>query len=98
MQRLKVQHVSFNTFIKKPLQYLIIHTLRVHLKKMEAFTTKPLHEGTDGDRGYFDLPNFLRIRSKSAVMLTYKACLRRGGRIGHVKFYYTIVLCHRGID
>src|ERR1700719_2690226 len=98
MQGLKVEHVRLNTGIKKPLQYLIIHSLCVHLKEMEAFTMKPLHQGTDGDRGYLEFANFLRIGSKSAVMLSDKASLRRGSRAGHVKFYHTIVLCHRGID
>ena len=38
MQRLEVEHVRLNTGIKKPLQYLIIHALCVHLKEMEALT------------------------------------------------------------
>src|SRR6266705_1094520 len=98
MQVLEVQHVRLNTGVKKPLQYLKIHALCVHLKEMEAFTMQPLHQGTDGDRGYFDLANVLRIGSKSTVMLNDKASLRRGSRIGHIEFYHTIVLCHRGID
>jgi predicted transposase YbfD/YdcC len=65
---------------------------------MEALTMKHLYQGTDGDRGYFKLANVLHIGSKSTVMLSDKARLRRGGRIGHVKFYHTIALCHRGID
>jgi len=43
MQRLKVEHVRLNTGIKKPLQYMIIHALCVHLKKMEALAMKHFH-------------------------------------------------------
>ena len=74
MQRLKVEHVRLNTRNKEPLQYLIIHALCVNLKEMEAFTMQPLHQGTDGDRGYFDLANFLRIGCKSAVMFKSTPC------------------------
>ena len=98
MQRFKVEHVGLNTGLKKPPQYLIIHALCVHLKEIEAFTMKHLYKGTDGDRSYLELANVLRIGSKSAVMLSNKACLRRRDRTGHVKFYYPIVLRHRSID
>src|ERR1044071_9796729 len=98
MHRLEVEHVRLNTSIKKPLQYLIIHTLCVHLKKIEPLTIKPFHQRTDGDRGYFKRANFLRIGPKSAVMLSHKARRRRGARSGDVKFYHTVALCHRGID
>src|SRR5438445_10783764 len=97
MQRLKVEHVRLNMGVKEPLQYLIIHALCVHLQKMTAFTMQPLHQGTDRDRGYFELTNFLRIGSKSAVMLSENASLRRGSRTGHVRLYHTIVPCHRRI-
>src|SRR5437879_6883324 len=98
MQRLEVEHVRLHTGIKRPLQYLIIHALCVHLKDMEVLTMKHLEQGTDGNRGYFDAANFFRIRSKSTVMLSDQACLRRIARPGHVKFYHTIVLCHCDID
>src|SRR4029077_9009250 len=98
MQRLKVEHVRLNTRNKEPLQYLIIHALCVNLKEMEAFTMQPLYQGTDRDRGYFELATFLRIGSKWAVMFSDKACLRRGSRVGHIKFYHSILLCHRCID
>src|SRR5256885_16811299 len=80
MQRLKVEHVRLNMGVKEPLQYLIIHALCVHLKKMKALTMQPLHQGTDRDRGYFELTNFLRIGSKSAGTLSEKATPRRGSR------------------
>src|SRR5437588_10647063 len=98
MQRLEVEHLRLQTRIKKPLQYLIIHAFRVHLKDMGALTMKHLHQGTDGNRIYFDLANVLRIGAKSAVVLSYKARRRRGVRTKHVKFYHAIALCHRSID
>src|SRR2546425_10418294 len=94
MQRLKVEHVRLNMGVKEPLQYLIIHALCVHLKKMKAFTMQPLHQGTDRDRGYFELTNFLRIGSKSAVVLSEKDSLSRGRRTRHVKLLHTIRPSH----
>ena len=71
---------------------------RIVLAFVVALVAAPAaHAVTEGP-GDNCLVNFLGVGSKSAVMLSDKACLRRGGRTGHVKFYYTIVLCHRGID